>query len=272
VRSASGEGGEGEAGARRERRSKVTDEPFGIAPEVMGLPLATVRRRAAALFVDLAVLALVGVPSLVLLTWAAVYVQSPRAAALVTQPFLGIPVDDTARASAELLEIVWRRQPGAVPESLAPHLAAGDTDEVERRLAAEPLMIFTSFSGSGQSYYDPARRELHLTRDALAGFLSSFIGLGAVAVAFFTVATWLFGGHSPGKWLLGIRIVRLDGAPLSLWDAFGRAGGYAASASTLFLGFVEAARDPNRQALHDRIAGTVVVRARRRAAWAKERH
>jgi len=58
-------------------------------------------------------------------------------------------------------------------------------------------------------------------------------------------------------------VARLDGRPLRWWDAFGRAGGYSASAATLLLGFLEMIWDPNRQTLHDRIAATVVLRGRR---------
>lgn len=60
--------------------------------------------------------------------------------------------------------------------------------------------------------------------------------------------------------LFGLQIVKLDGKPLSWWDAFGRSGGYGASAATAFLGFLEAIWHPNRQAIHDRICGTVVIR------------
>lgn len=55
-------------------------------------------------------------------------------------------------------------------------------------------------------------------------------------------------------------MVRLDGRSISAFDAFSRAGGYSASLSTLGLGFFEALWDPNRRALHDKIAATVVIR------------
>jgi uncharacterized RDD family membrane protein YckC len=55
-------------------------------------------------------------------------------------------------------------------------------------------------------------------------------------------------------------VVRLDGKPIGLWVAFNRFGGYAASIFTGLLGFAEMFWDPNRQALHDRIAATVVTR------------
>lgn len=79
---------------------------------------------------------------------------------------------------------------------------------------------------------------------------------------YFTFFTWIMKGKTPGKWLFGIRVVRLDGKPIGLWDAFGRAGGYSASLSTLGLGFLEAIWHPNRQTVHDRISGTVVIRGR----------
>lgn len=51
-----------------------------------------------------------------------------------------------------------------------------------------------------------------------------------------------------------------QGGRLTWWDAFTRFGGYAASTFTGLLGFLEILWDANRQGLHDRIAGTVVVR------------
>jgi uncharacterized RDD family membrane protein YckC len=73
----------------------------------------------------------------------------------------------------------------------------------------------------------------------------------------------LWRGRTPGKRLLGVRIVRLDGKPLGWWAALNRFGGYAASIFTGLLGFFEMFWDDNRQALQDRIASTVVVRETR---------
>lgn len=250
--------------ADRQRRRTVTDEPYEIGADVKGLPLATIGRRAAAISIDSVLVAILGSPLLVLLTWGALYVQSPAAFQLLSAPVLGQWPEDADNAAAELLQIVWRHRPGAVPEALAPPLAAGDLDEVARLLGEAPISIFADLSNGAQSFFDPSSRRLQVGQDALVGRSSSFIGVGAIALVFFTVTTWLGGGRSPGKWLLGIRVVRLDGTPLSIWNAFGRAGGYAASASMLGLGFLEAAWDPNRQAAHDCVAATVVVREGRR--------
>jgi len=89
------------------------------------------------------------------------------------------------------------------------------------------------------------------------GLTVGWIGL------YFTLFLAWWDGRTPGKSLLGIRVVRLSGEPLGLWDAFERFGGYAAGLATGLLGFVQLYWDPNRQAIHDRVARTVVVRARR---------
>ena len=54
-------------------------------------------------------------------------------------------------------------------------------------------------------------------------------------------------------------MLRLDGGPITWWVAFERAGGYAAGLATGLLGFLQIYWDANRQAIHDRIVGTVVA-------------
>jgi uncharacterized RDD family membrane protein YckC len=65
-----------------------------------------------------------------------------------------------------------------------------------------------------------------------------------------------------GKFIIGTRVVRLDGRPLTTMDTFTRYGGYAAGLATGMIGFARLLWDPNRQAIEDRIAWTVVVRRR----------
>ena len=45
-----------------------------------------------------------------------------------------------------------------------------------------------------------------------------------------------------------------------VWIAFERFGGYAASATLGLLGFLQILWDRNRQGLHDKAAGTAVLR------------
>jgi hypothetical protein len=79
---------------------------------------------------------------------------------------------------------------------------------------------------------------------------------------YFTAFTLLWRGQTPGKRLLGVRVLRLDGKPLTLWTSFERFGGYAAGLVTGLLGFAQVFWDRNRQAIHDKISETVVVRER----------
>lgn len=116
-----------------------------------------------------------------------------------------------------------------------------------------------------RSELDEAREELQEAREEggfialvsdIWGQLGSAIGLWSV---YFTVALTLTQGRTVGKKALGIRAIRLDGKPITWWFAFERAGGYAAGIATGLLGFAQVWWDPNRQCVHDKIGGTVVV-------------
>lgn len=84
------------------------------------------------------------------------------------------------------------------------------------------------------------------------------LGIGWLGV-YFTLSMAWWNGRTIGKRLFGLRVVRLNGEPLTLWYAFERFGGYAAGIATGLLGFAQILWDPNRQGIHDRIAGTVVL-------------
>ncbi|WP_257173834.1 RDD family protein [Colwellia sp. M166] len=84
------------------------------------------------------------------------------------------------------------------------------------------------------------------------------IGFGWAAF-YFTMFTAIWHGQTPGKKLFHIRVIQLDGTPLSIWDSFGRYGGYGAGIATGLLGFAQIYWDPNRQAIHDKISATIVV-------------
>jgi hypothetical protein len=83
-------------------------------------------------------------------------------------------------------------------------------------------------------------------------------GFGWASLYMTVMLSW-WKGQTLGKRLLRIRVVRLDGEPITWWVAFERAGGYAAGFATGLLGFAQVYWDANRQAIHDRIVGTVVV-------------
>ena len=85
------------------------------------------------------------------------------------------------------------------------------------------------------------------------------LGLGWAALYFSALPTY-WQGATIGKRLLGIYVVRLDGRTPSLWENFGRYGGYGAGLATGFGGFLQVYWDPNRQAIQDKISETLVLR------------
>ena len=95
-------------------------------------------------------------------------------------------------------------------------------------------------------------------------------GFGWASLYLTVVLSW-GKGQTVGKRLMKIRVLRLDGEPITWWTAFERAGGYAAGFATGLLGFAQVYWDANRQAIHDRIVGTVVVvdGAQRVVDWQK---
>lgn len=93
----------------------------------------------------------------------------------------------------------------------------------------------------------------------LQGFSTDLgLGFGWAALYHSVFIAW-FRGRTPGKKLFKIRVVKLDGSDFSLWDSFGRYGGYGAGFATGLLGFIQIYWDANRQAIQDKIAETVVI-------------
>jgi len=66
-------------------------------------------------------------------------------------------------------------------------------------------------------------------------------------------------GRTPGKSLLGVQVVSVEGTPISFGTAFLRSVGYMVSSFFLCLGFIWIGFDRRKQGWHDKIAGTVVI-------------
>lgn len=79
------------------------------------------------------------------------------------------------------------------------------------------------------------------------------------AALYFSVLTAWWNGQTLGKRLLGLKVVRIDGKSIDLWESIGRYGGYSAGLGTGLLGFLQIYWDANRQAIQDKISETLVV-------------
>ncbi len=75
------------------------------------------------------------------------------------------------------------------------------------------------------------------------------------------LAAFTAGGQTLGKMSAGIRVVSVDGPPLDLGRSLKRTVLWALLAIPAGLGFATALFDADRRGLHDRLAGTRVVRA-----------
>ncbi len=86
-----------------------------------------------------------------------------------------------------------------------------------------------------------------------------------VTILYFGLCTWLGKGATPGKRLMGIRVMSIVHPHLTLWHCVERALGYTASSLEAGFGFLQYFKHPNHQTVHDRIAETIVVTSRRKA-------
>lgn len=77
------------------------------------------------------------------------------------------------------------------------------------------------------------------------------------------IGFWTWKGTTVGGIICQLRVVRVDGAPLGFADALVRGLSSIFSLAVLGLGGLWILRDPERQAWHDRIAGTYVVKVPR---------
>jgi len=70
---------------------------------------------------------------------------------------------------------------------------------------------------------------------------------------------WAAAGRTPGMALLGLRVVRADGADLDPWHGVLRALAFPLSILLCGLGFIGILAQREHRALHDLIAGTAVI-------------
>ncbi|MCE9790429.1 RDD family protein [Shewanella indica] len=107
---------------------------------------------------------------------------------------------------------------------------------------------------------DEQEEETQYSLLAWAKGMLNDLGFGFGWAAFyFTLFTAWFDGQTLGKKIMRVRVIALGGGKLSLWDAFGRYGGYGAGFATGLLGFLQIFWDANRQAIQDKISATVVI-------------
>lgn len=109
-----------------------------------------------------------------------------------------------------------------------------------------------------------ASADLDAINAAMAQFQSDAVPVNlAVSAVYNVVMMTLFNGQTLGKMVFGMRVVKKNGRRISVLDALLRnVLGYMVS-QIFLLGYIWAFADKEKQAWHDKMAGTVVVDERK---------
>jgi uncharacterized RDD family membrane protein YckC len=258
-------------------KGTVSAESLLVAPEIIGLPLADPWRRFVAMLVDLLI---VGLLSLLSGPWLAlgtgvmliVLFGNARTAPLplkavrlacrvlggilVVLSILALSQVSLLRKTGLKLDAFTGREPSAAMK--ADIYVAPDASAAEVRRTAEQLeKQVAELKAENRELLDARRSWLHQSR-TFANTLGVTFGWSGV---YFTLLAGALGGRTLGKYLLHIRVVKTHGTPFTFFDAFVRHGGYIAGVAMGLTGFLRLLWEPNRQAVEDRIASTVVVKA-----------
>jgi uncharacterized RDD family membrane protein YckC len=124
------------------------------------------------------------------------------------------------------------------------------------------LILFTAAAGTVLRYFNFDNIfNIGEEPTTLGRTIISVVGAVTFLVTYFgyPVFFWVIIGQTPGKRLLGLRVVRTDGQKLGLGRAVLRVFGYWISAIPLFFGFFWIIFDRQRQGWHDKFAGTYVI-------------
>lgn len=285
-------------------RDYITPEAFSVKPELLGTPLAHPTRRLMAWLLDALIVAIIGQLSNVLLALALALLFD-RILRQTEIPFAK-RWREHLRIAVVAVFVVWAlveawslwghhqgavssgRQEAATIEKLE-KLDKGDQKRSDSPVTSDDKDEDTDVEAGGNANVDKMSdeerikalkkevKELEASKSfSLIDTLKNLMGdigfdLGWAAV-YWTLLTGWWNGQTLGKRLFGLRAVQLNGEPFTMWDSFNRCGGYAAGVATGLLGFAQAWWDSNRQAIHDKVAFTVVIDERReKIPWPVER-
>jgi hypothetical protein len=255
----------------------VRPEALNVTPQLLGAPLAPHGKRAAAMGVDVA---LIGLLSSTGMFWMVAGIG-----ALVVQLRTPTPGRPRSRrvlmwmALAVLLLVAfdqgsdWWAHRDDPPRAAAAARDDDDDDVAAAATAASANAASAALLAAGRQHaQDAARiqaleaqlaearkpRPLQWRDEALHRLHKLGLRFGW-AIAYFSLLPFWWKGQTVGKRLFGLRVVHLAGKPLGVMDCFGRYGGYAAGLATGGIGLAQVLWDPNRQAVQDKLAHTVVI-------------
>lgn len=274
----------------------VTPEELNVASGLLGQPLARPSRRLLAIGVDLAVIGFVSSWSNFWLLaacglgvfaqaraqrWAATPWRTLLAWALVAlMSYAGVnEVIDTLREpstpaqardddSEDEADEVFLDSLLAVQAAASVPLVAAESPASAASAAASAAESIAKLKQQVRRLQSQLAKERDAAEEAAAAEnwrerlrrfgLDFGVSYGWSLVYFTMLPVW-WRGQTLGKRLFGLRIVEITGKPMTPLLSFKRFGGYLAGLATGGLGLVQLLWDPNRQALQDKAAHTVVI-------------
>lgn len=275
-------------------RRWVTPEELNVAPGLLGRPLARPWRRLLAIGADLAAIDIVssvsnfwllaacslGVwerarakkrgpsPWRTLTLWLLVALMAYAGLQLVIEEF-----SDGARARAETDDDADELDDAYIDGLLAvPPAGASAPQMVASAAEAASAVSAAASIAALQAQVRRLQRQLNREHEAAAEAaaaehwrerlrrfgLDFGVSYGWSLVYFTMLPVW-WRGQTLGKRLFGLRVIEITGKPMTPLLSFKRFGGYLAGLATGGLGLVQLLWDPNRQALQDKAAHTVVI-------------
>jgi RDD family len=271
----------------------VSAEPLLVAPQFIGARLASPKRRALAMALDLLAIALLtnvgglwlvagmvlmalqlatrrgGVPRTrgLWLGWAAAALVLWLAVGALQDRwplFSDRPHARSEKPHAALAELDADAAADTAATAAATTPAEGDAGAAAAMTGASAAALSAQQRVARlEAELATARQKLEhksrSPRDTLMSWLDEIgAGLGWGIVYFSLLPAW-WRGQTLGKKLMRLRVVELAGQPITVMRSLKRYGGYVAGLATGGIGLLQVLWDPNRQGLHDKAAHTVVL-------------
>ena len=238
----------------------LSDDPLHVRPELVGAPLASPLRRALAFAIDIVLML---IPSLILAIGAAAISLSfrdPQALSGIRSLLTDKSLDEHAREEAikSILPLLARHDMPGIPTPAKVAIEEGKVQE------AFELVRDYDYEFSLQiGEFEPPPLRPKMIRVQIGELIPRsmhFLALYGLAAIYFGLLSSGRRGATVGKRILGIRVVRLDGHRLSIWESLERFVGYLHIPATLGIPILDLWRDRNRRMPHDRSAHTAVLR------------
>ena len=249
----------------------VTPESLNVAPALVGRPLASPQRRALAMLLDVAVVALLsGVTGFWLIGGLALVALQLRSH------------HGSGASNPMGRRMVWGWVLAAVLALLAldeaktrwderhdpPRAALNHDDDESRVDAAPPTRPAAAAAAlSDAQRIEQLEEELQRAKkpkpfkwrnelNRLVDAAGLQFGWGFV---YFSLLPAWWGGQTVGKKIFGLQVQEITGKPMTVMRCLKRYGGYAAGMATGGIGLAQLLWDANRQGIQDKAAHTVVI-------------